>query len=259
MRSELWIGIALFGTLGAIAPHASADFITIGATRDAAIYEDQDGFAANGAGRHLFAGRTQQGLLRRSLIRFEFDGLLPEGAVITSVTLALHATQGQGGLRTISLHRALAPWSTGSSNPPESEGQGAPATAGDCTWIHSTTNGVGLGGALWANAGGDFAANASASASTTTSGLQTWTGDGLIADVQAFLDDPSANFGWFIVGDELEANQATTRRFDSADSIAEGGTPPALTIGFLTIPAPAAMGVFACAGVLGTRRRRDQV
>lgn len=257
MRSEQWIGIALLGALGAVASPASSDFITVTATRDAAIYEDQDGFTANGAGRHLFTGRTQQGLLRRSLIRFDLEGLLPEGAVVTSVSLELHASQGQGGLRTVSLHRALAPWTTGTSNPPDSEGQGASTTAGDCTWIHASSNGLGLGGTLWSNPGGDFASTASASALTGTTGLQTWSGDGLIADIRTFLANPAVNFGWFIVGDE--STGGTTRRFDSADSTAEGGIAPALTIGFLTIPAPSAGVLLAGAGALATRRRRDQV
>jgi hypothetical protein len=257
MRTEPWIGIALIGALGATASRTSADFITVTATRDAAIYEDQDGFSANGAGRHLFAGRTQQNLLRRSLIRFDFEGLIPEGAVVTSVTLELHASQGQGGLRTVSLHRALAPWTTGSSNPPDSEGQGASTTAGDCTWIHASSNGLGLGGTLWANAGGDFASTASASSLTGATGLQSWSSDGLIADIQAFLENPAANFGWFIIGDETTAG--TARRFDSADSTAEGGVAPALTIGFLTIPAPGAAALLASTGILATRRRRAQV
>jgi hypothetical protein len=250
MARQEWTGLAALCAAACIAATSLADFVTVNALRDATIYEDPTGSLANGAGRHLFAGRTQQGLARRSLLRFDLAGLVPEGATILSVELTLRATQGQSGLRTISVHRALGPWTTGSSDPADSEGQGAAATPGDCTWIHASS---GRPDILWTNAGGDFATTASASADTTATGLQSWSGEGLIADIVAFLANPSENFGWFLVGDE--STSGTTRRFDSADSTAEGGSAPTLTIGFLSIPSPAGLAVLAGLGVCARRRR----
>ena len=51
----------------------------------------------------------------------------------------------------------------------------------------------------------------------------------MVADVQAWLDDPSGNFGWIVVGNE--AKNQTAKRFDSK----EGGTTanrPVLTVTF---------------------------
>ncbi|MFN9076032.1 MAG: hypothetical protein ACK5WX_01255, partial [bacterium] len=173
-------------------------------------------------------------------------------ATITSVRLILNLTQANGGNRTMTVHRALTAWTAGASDPESTEALGAPTLAGDATWLHSSADGAG-GGLLWQSAGGDFA-SASASLLTTTTGLQTWTSAGLVADVQSFLANPSANLGWFILGDESAAG--TARRFDSADSAAFGGIVPRLEIEFTPIPTPAAGALLALAAFARTRRRR---
>ena len=50
---------------------AQAELVTLSATRDATIYQSSDGSLANGAGRYVFAGRTNQNLSRRGLIHFD--------------------------------------------------------------------------------------------------------------------------------------------------------------------------------------------
>ena len=37
----------------------------------------------------------------------------------------------------------------------------------------------------------------------------------MLADVQKWLDDPSSNFGWLLLGDETKSR--TTKRFDSSE------------------------------------------
>ena len=238
--------------ISAIATTAQGDLVSISASRDATLYESFDGSLANGAGQYLFAGKTNQNLARRSVLWFDIGALVPSDATITSVRLILNVSQANGGNRTMTVHRALTAWTTGASDPDGTEASGAPALAGDATWLHASADGLG-GGAFGQNAGGDFAA-ASASLLTTTSGLQTWSSAGLVADVQAFLADPSANLGWFILGDE--SSTGTARRFDSADSAAFGGVVPRLEIEFTPIPTPAAGAVLAFAALARARRRR---
>ena len=251
-------GLALRGiavailTVSLAAPIAYGDLVSLSASRDATLYESFDGSLANGAGQYLFAGKTNQNLARRSVIWFDIGAFVPSDATITSVRLLLNVSQANGGNRTMTVHRALTAWTTGASDPDGTEAPGAPARAGDATWLHRSADGAG-GGLLWQSVGGDFAA-ASASLLTTTSGLQTWSSAGLVADVQSYLANPSANLGWFILGDESATG--TARRFDSADSAAFGGIVPRLEIEFTPIPTPAAGAVLAFAALTRVRRRR---
>jgi hypothetical protein len=236
-----------------LAPAVHGDVVSIAASRDATLYQSSDGSLANGAGQYLFAGKTNQNLARRSVIWFDIAAFVPTGATITSARLVLNVTQANGGNRTMTVHRAIAAWTAGTSDPDSTEASGAPTVAGDATWLHASADGLG-GGTFWQSAGGDFAATASASLLTTTSGLQTWTSAALVADVQAALADPAANLGWFILGDESASG--TARRFDSAESAAFGGTVPRLEIEFTPIPTPAAGALLALGALARPRRRR---
>ncbi len=238
--------------LSAAATTAQGELVSISASRDATLYESFDGSLANGAGQYLFAGKTNQNLTRRAVLWFDIATLVPADATVTAVRLILNVSQANGGNRTMTVHRALTAWTAGASDPDGTEAPGAPALAGDATWLHASADGVG-GGDLWQSAGGDFAA-ASAVLLTTTSGLQAWSSAGLVADVQAFLANTAANLGWFIVGDESATG--TARRFDSADSAALGGIVPRLEIEFTPIPTPATGALFALAALARVRRRR---
>lgn len=52
----------------------------------------------------------------------------------------------------------------------------------------------------------------------------------MIADVQAWLDNPASNFGWLVLGDETGI--ATAKRFDTRES----ASPPVLTIAYIAGP-----------------------
>jgi MYXO-CTERM domain-containing protein len=245
----------MIATATTFAGMAHADTVSIFATRDATLYESNDGNAANGAGRYLFAGRTNQNLVRRALTCFDVAAVLPNGAEITSVRLIMNLSQANssGLARSVSLHRALQGWTTGATDPTDTESLGAPTLIGDCTWTHSTSDGAG-GGTPWQIVGGDFATTASASVATQALGLYTWTSAGLLDDVRNFAQNPSQNLGWFILGDESAAG--TARRFDSADSGAEGGIVPRLEIEFATVPTPGPFALLAAAALVVSRRRR---
>ena len=202
------------GVLAAV-QSVQADETTIGAAKDNTLYEDAKGRLSNGAGEHFFAGKTgafNNFLLRRGLISFDIAGSIPEGSTITSVTLTLHlsaAAPGSGN-QPVSLHRLLADWGEGDSDAAGSEGAGAPAAPGDATWLHTFFDTE-----VWARSGGDFddIASAVTLVGTAMGEFPTWSTPQMASDVQDWLDDPTGNFGWLVLGNEDE-NQ-TARRFDT--------------------------------------------
>jgi hypothetical protein len=242
---------------GVMADAASGGTISLTAQQDAALYESTDGSIANGAGQYLFAGRTNQapvGALRRSVIQFNLAGAIPEGAEIVAARLVMNLSQLNGGEAQVSLHRSLSAWTSGSSDPSGGEGSGAPATAGDATWIHSSWSGP-ASGSFWNAAGGDFVSQASASVTTAATGLYTWSSAGLLSDVRMFAAAPSLNFGWFIIGPE--SSMGVTRRFDSSESASAGGIVPRLEVEWTVVPAPASALALLCVLAPSRRRRRQ--
>jgi hypothetical protein len=253
-------GCAAVSLAAAAAGSAQAGIITLGASQDATLYESGQGLIANGAGQYIFAGRNNQepsGFIRRGLVQFDLAGIVPEGAEITAARLVLNLSQLNGGPADVSLHRSLSPWTAGASDPSGNEGSGAPAGAGDATWLHSSFGGAGGSSSFWNASGGDFSAAASATVLTTGLGLYTWSSDALLADVRAFAASPSLNFGWFIIGPETTVGM--TRRFDSSESGAVGGTVPRLEIEWAYVPAPAGavpLAIGLAFSGLSRRRRR---
>jgi spore coat protein A len=222
------------------------DTVVLEAVRDNTLYEDAAGAYSNGLGTYFFAGDTNQAdpvNTRRGLLRFEVAAAVPAGATVTSAALTLYMSRTQdGGARTVSLHRALADWGEGTSNADSNEGQGAPATPGDATWLHTFFD-----TAFWTAAGGDFTAAPSATLLVGTANqAYTWSSAGLAADVQAWLDQPATAYGWVVRGDETVLQ--SSRRFSTRhDSSGGGARRPRLTVVF-TPPA----GTGACCFANGT-------
>jgi len=214
---------------------ARADMAAIPGNKDNTLYEQPSGLDSNGAGPHVYVGKT--GLsggnrLRRGLVTFDIAGNIPAGSTVTSVTLGLTlANRAFQGNQTVSLHKVLASWGEGTSDAGDPGGAGVNATLGDATWIHRFYNTV-----TWTSAGGDFVAAASASRIVSTNGAYTWGSTAqMVADVQSWLHDPDSNFGWIIRGNEVASS--TALRFSSKEnSIA--GSRPVLTMQY-TPPPPA--------------------
>jgi spore coat protein A len=129
------------------------------------------------------------------------------------VTLTLYMGRSQrAGAEDFSLHRLLADWGEGTSVAPGQEGGGGASATGDATWIHTFYS-----SSLWSTAGGDYAAGDSATISIDRKGFYTWgSTPGLVADVQAWIDDPSSEFGWILIGNE--AVTETAKRFESREN-----------------------------------------
>ncbi|MBX2990782.1 MAG: T9SS type A sorting domain-containing protein [Bacteroidetes bacterium] len=205
--------IVLFLAAGVASREAHAQTqVTLDASKDNTLYEDPSGSLSNGAGPGFFTGKTIAGAIRRGLLAFDVAGGIPANATITNVTLTLTVTQAQAIAQVIGLHRASADWGEGTSiGGGTGGGAGGPATTGDATWLHRFFNTT-----LWTTPGGDFAATPSATSSVGGLGTYTWASTpALVADVQQWLDTPSSNFGWVIVGGE--GASATAKRFDSRE------------------------------------------
>lgn len=218
------IGYTLTASVAELTPIETAPFnvappgqhvVAIAPSKDASLFQSSAGELANGAGAGIFVGRTNQGsnYLRRGLIAFDIAAHVPAGAVIEQVSLEMHGvTSADSGFEDLTLQRVTADWSEGPSI--AADGRGAPSEAGDSTWLHRTYDGV-----LWSMPGGDFDTNISATTPVDDVGTYTWQSPGLVADVQSMLDAPASNFGWIIIGNEVEVR--TVKVLASRDSAAD--------------------------------------
>jgi hypothetical protein len=205
--------VSLSGLLNAFETQTFHEAV-LSADQDNTLFEISDGSLSNGAGAHLFAGRTQQAVgrsIRRALLSFDLSSL-PPGATVVSAELRLRLDLAQGGSVPMYLHRVTSGWGEGSSDSSGfgGGGAGAIATTGDATWLQSFYDSV-----SWGEAGGDYDCSASAgSLLESTVGFKSWRGPGLLSDVQLWLAQPAANFGWVVVADEAIA-PPTAMRFAS--------------------------------------------
>jgi len=201
-------------------------------SKDNTLYEDPGGALSNGAGQFLFIGRV--GLvgasrIRRTLLAFPIAETLPSGSTIVSVTLTLEMSRSPTNAKTSRLRRVLTDWGEGASDANAREGIGISAATGDATWRNTFYN-----TAEWTAQGGDFSSAISAVAVVGGLGSYTWgSTTNMVADVQAWLDTPSTNFGWILIGDESAAS--TAKRFNSKE-FADPALRPTLRVEF--IPGP---------------------
>ena len=130
-------------------------------------------------------------------------------------------------------HRATASWGEGTSTAGSGEGFGADSADGDATWVHRRFDTE-----RWATPGGDFSPEVSASTAVgrpPLGGVATITWGStprMVADVQGWLDDPSSNYGWLLLGNE-EKEQQSAKRFESRENPDESRR-PALLIEYLS-------------------------
>lgn len=211
--------------------------LTLSATRDNSLFENTS--QSNGAGEHLYAGKTGNSggnVARRALVRFDLSSV-PDNTDIVSASVVLHQNLGGSAPTNMALHRLSADWGEAGSNAGTPGGSGAPAQNGDATWFHRLHNTQ-----AWTTAGGDFVM--APSAATTIDSLpsgnpipRTWTGAGLVDDLEFWRATPAANFGWILIGDEL--GSANAQRFASRESnVSAGAYRPQLVVGYLAAPGP---------------------
>ena len=224
-----WIYVLLAGVL--LAGRAgTAEVISLAPSKDTTLFdyadENPEEELGNGSGKHLFVGLTDREKLRRGLIAFDVAGHVPAGSTITSVSLVLHLSRTVSGAHPMELHRMLVDWGEGPANATGFEGQGITAEPGDASWAYAFFDTV-----LWDAPGGDFSAVISSTTPIAREGFYTVESTpGLVADVQAWLDEPATNFGWIMLGNEA-AVAKNAKRFDSREH-EEDSQRPVLRIEF---------------------------
>jgi hypothetical protein len=171
-----------------------------------------------GANAWFDAGTDGNGDIRRGLLQFDVSSIPPRSTV-TSVSVQLTVVKVPGANpvdSTFDLFRLLANWGEGT----KTGNSGSTATAGEATWTARI-----LGTANWTTPGAKKDAVATASASTPVTGEATysWSGSGLVADVQLWVNNPSQNFGWLLAS-RAESSSHSVRGFASRESGSSGGT-----------------------------------
>lgn len=189
--------------------NAHATTITLGSVKDATLISDTSSELALGAAYNIYAGRVgEQGAstLRRGLIQFDFQSI-PVGSVVTSVQLKLYMSQSQGGTFAVSLKKATLSWGEGTSF--AFGGGGAPAQPGDATWINRFYPST-----PWPILGGQFSTVTSATTNVTNVAWYVWGSTApMVADVQGWVNQPTTNFGWGVLGNEVTLQ--SVKRFES--------------------------------------------
>ncbi|MDB6015894.1 MAG: hypothetical protein JWR19_383 [Pedosphaera sp.] len=173
--------------------------------------------------------------VRRVLVKFDLTGKIPAQAIVTSATVAVAVTKSPPAAgSTFDLRRLFQDWNET-----------------DTSWNSR------LAGISWSTPGATGANDSSGSASSSTSinGVGAYlfpSSTGLVADVQAWVNNPGTNFGWLLIS-KTEASE-TARHFASREYF-DPASQPTLTINF-TVPAPPAVpptiaGTSPAGGVFG--------
>lgn len=192
----------------------SQDVTTLYPDRDNTLIEDPTGSFSNGAAGSVYAGRVGSNgneTLRRAVFHFNLT-TLPENVTILSSTLSLHVSQPErSGTVPFTLHRITKDWGEGTSS--FSGGKGAAAEDLDATWLHTFYNDQ-----FWDTPGGDFVETPSATLEFNGTDVYTFEAStGIIEDIEYWLEYPSQNYGWILIGNESGA-AFTVKEFSSRES-----------------------------------------
>ena len=224
-----FLGLSLLISVPAVADVYYTEQIP--ASQDNTLIDDPDGARANGAGPYFFVGSTggnEGGGIRRGLIHFDIEGVIPEEARIEDVALHLYASNDPDIAEKVRLYPALQDWGEGASC--GNGGKGAAAKTGDATWLHTFFDID-----FWEEVGGDRARPASARETVDMLGSYTWSSNRMKKDVQSWVEQPETNFGWLLIGDVR--NPRTVVAFASRESTTCGanGLPTGLPTPVLEI------------------------
>ena len=242
---------------------------------------------SNGSGDFISSGRSaSRDEIRRGLIQFDLSSVPSNMQVVPgSVHLQMRVVSipkkdtlprpfwfaplsGLGG-----------PWGEGVSDADvavSGSGSGAPAQSGDATWFHTsydpnihntTTFDPGatgfwtLQGALGAAVTNPAAIFGPAAGTTaSTEGFVDFTSASMEADINAWLANPSSNFGWLIIGDEsiTGGGDASSKRDFASRQHANATFHPLLTFEIIPVPEPPTASLCTLALITTTCIRRPR-
>lgn len=220
-----WLGLLAFA---AFAFPLSAETVTLTPVADTSIFQ-RNPLNNVGGSQSLAAGDTATVNPCRALIRFDVAAALPPDATVTSVRLELAVVRTVVSTPTLfDLHRLGRAWGEGDKGAGDVIGAGEPATEAEATWIarfHPDVEWDEPGGST----GTDFARAASASGELATQETLVFESTpGMNSDVQGWLADPAANFGWLLKA-RNEFAFISARRFGSRE---HPQLPPRLVVQF---------------------------
>ena len=200
--------------------------VNLVASRDNTIYERSNS-VSNGAGVSIFAGKDNAGNRHRGLLSFDLSSI-PANATITNVSLQMFVNKTRANISDVhKLQKVTTSWGEGTSS---GTGGGDAATANDATWSDRF-----FGVSMWGSLGGDFSSTISSSVSINSLGTYTFPNTAqMIADVQGWLTTPANNFGWIIIGQEI--NVQTARAFDSRESLTVANRPTLIVTYTAAVP-----------------------
>lgn len=244
--------------LCAMRPYAGfADTAVLHPSADATLLQVNPNNSSGGA-EFFNAGTTQNYMRNRALLQFDVAAALPPGAQIIGASLRVEVVRSpRDGFEValFGLHPMMRSWGEGSAIPTDNGGGlGAPAMPGDATWLErfaSSDPWAAPGGA----AGIDYAPSVSSSTLVYGTGAYEFEGtQEMVRDVQSWLNNPNANYGWMLITEAEEMN-FTARRFASREDFSGG---PSLIIEYDIVPEPRAwmLGFVAAASALMLRGRR---
>ncbi len=191
---QCFIGVLFAHTL---ISSARAETATLKPFEDTAAYEYFSTFNLGGMS-FVPVGSIPKGGRSRGLFRFDLSSI-PSNANVSSVSLQVNIVRA--GILAQSanndLHRVLQPWGEGNKSG-QAAGFGAPATDGEATWNSRAVP------ANWGAPGGlvgtDFVSTISSTALLGNAGPFSFeSAPVMVADVQLWINTPSANFGWMII------------------------------------------------------------
>jgi hypothetical protein len=201
----------------------------IPASQDNTLIDDPDGARSDGKGPYFRVGLTGGNLgggIRRGLVHFDLEGVIPPEARIEDVSVHLYLARGEVEKVSVRLYRALQDWGEGASC--SNGGRGAPAQTGDATWLHTFYD-----TSFWDEPGGDRSRPASAREFVGMPGSYSWSSTRMKRDVQLWVEQPAENFGWLLIGDERTPNSVVafgSREAAQCDTTPTGFPGPLLEV-----------------------------
>ena len=206
--------------------------VSLTPAKDNSLIQYQAPQYSGGASPYIYVGVEHfSGTLMRGLVDFNVAGSIPAGSTINSVSLTVSMVLTSSTTTvtpTVGLHDVLQNWGQGTGVPTAFMPPFSPTTTNDATWTNTF-----YPNQSWNTPGGDF--------SSTVSGTAVFGADGtnstfnstsqMVADVQSWLNNPSANFGWLMQGDETQNSGKMIGSMHSSN-------PPTLTIDYTAPAAP---------------------
>jgi len=201
--------ISAFLGVAAVLP-ACANTLTLSASTDTWLFAEAPDFAESGDFHGLAAGVNSHGSAMRAIVKFDLSQI-PANATITSAALSMIATKQNfsAATATFELHRLIQTW-----------------VAAEATWNSRSSE------VTWSTPGAaaeqDYSMTVSASNVVSDSFGSTYvfgSTAAMVADVQAWVNDSTANNGWIMkISDE--SLFPTSRRWGSIAT----GIPASLTV-----------------------------